>query len=505
MISSPTITPTITAEMADSAQGKLWIRVGWGLVTVGWVLAVTRYGQRLGLRYDEARVVLNLLDRSYAGLLQPLDYEQGAPVGFLWIHKAMVDWVSFSEWGLRLPTLVAGLISIWMVWSSACKLAGSCVGAVTILVFLGHPLFGIYVPEVKQYAFDVAATATLLWVWAFLPSGSMSGRTVGGLVVMGMLAPWFSHASLFVLSGFGLALLWRSIATEAGRREVAKLVLMGGTWGASFATLYVLQLQELAGEKWTLQWWGNYFAPFPPTSMREVSWYMTAWGEYLNSFHWGWLFGPCWLAGTWRLGRENQAAWALFMLPGLVALGVSAHEAYPFHGRLLLFALPLVSLPLARGILWCWDHPLRQDIIRRMVRVLIVLGLLYWGGVGGVRRVSDHNNAINSRPLFERVSAEFRKGDVVWLEGEMDYPRQVYGQLLDLDISKWVQGDAWSHSRMDEVNAELKRIDAPRIWVITTVPRDRSIWPLQVASEVGFERPGRTVIWTRSSALYLLE
>lgn len=80
-------------------RDRLWSRVGWGLVVLGWLLALGRYVARLGLRYDESRVTLNLLERDYAGLLQPLNYDQGAPVGFLWVHRAMIDWVSFSEWG----------------------------------------------------------------------------------------------------------------------------------------------------------------------------------------------------------------------------------------------------------------------------------------------------------------------------------------------------------------------------------------------------------------------
>ena len=53
-----------------------------------------------------------ILDRDYAGLTEPLDYQQVCPLLFLWVEKAVVQALGFREWSLRLvPTAaaVAGL------------------------------------------------------------------------------------------------------------------------------------------------------------------------------------------------------------------------------------------------------------------------------------------------------------------------------------------------------------------------------------------------------------
>jgi 4-amino-4-deoxy-L-arabinose transferase-like glycosyltransferase len=63
-----------------------------------------------------------------------LDYEQVGPVGFLWLHKAMHDFVSGSEWGLRLPTMLAGVAIPLLLWSVMKRLTGVNVAAVAVVL-----------------------------------------------------------------------------------------------------------------------------------------------------------------------------------------------------------------------------------------------------------------------------------------------------------------------------------------------------------------------------------
>ncbi len=51
----------------------------WSLVTLGIGLRVLVYLLRLPLFTDEAKLATSLLDRDYAGLLEPLAYQQIAP------------------------------------------------------------------------------------------------------------------------------------------------------------------------------------------------------------------------------------------------------------------------------------------------------------------------------------------------------------------------------------------------------------------------------------------
>ena len=52
------------------------------LVAAGIALRLLQYLANRSLWLDELRLTLNILERSYAGLTSPLDYNQGAPIGF---------------------------------------------------------------------------------------------------------------------------------------------------------------------------------------------------------------------------------------------------------------------------------------------------------------------------------------------------------------------------------------------------------------------------------------
>ena len=60
----------------------------WSVIAVGIALRVTRYLADRSLWGDEGALALNLINKPVRDLLEPLDYLQGAPTGFLLAEKA---------------------------------------------------------------------------------------------------------------------------------------------------------------------------------------------------------------------------------------------------------------------------------------------------------------------------------------------------------------------------------------------------------------------------------
>ena len=94
------------------AESRVW---GWaiGLVAViGVGLRVRALFANRSLWLDEAMLALNICGRSFAGLLAPLDYDQGAPIGFLMLERLAVVVFGPTELALRLVPFFASIAAL---------------------------------------------------------------------------------------------------------------------------------------------------------------------------------------------------------------------------------------------------------------------------------------------------------------------------------------------------------------------------------------------------------
>ena len=183
-----------------------WENIIAGLILLaGGLLRLRQYLTGRSLWLDEAMLALNIVNRDYSDLFQPLDYNQGAPIGFMLVEKTFNLIFGRHEFSLRLFPLLIGLASLWVFYL---LLKQSAYGAgfwVALTLFAFNPRLIYYSSEVKQYIVDVAVTIGLLLI--ALPLFQQASRKAfAGLAIAGSLALWLSHPSLFVLSGIGLAL-----------------------------------------------------------------------------------------------------------------------------------------------------------------------------------------------------------------------------------------------------------------------------------------------------------
>lgn len=103
---------------------EFWLIV---LIAIGVSWRLTRYFLNFPIFGDEAVVGLNILDRSYFGLLRPLRYIVACPIGFLWMSKYVMGHLGTSSYAVRLVPLLASLMSIPCMYLIARKFAGRWV------------------------------------------------------------------------------------------------------------------------------------------------------------------------------------------------------------------------------------------------------------------------------------------------------------------------------------------------------------------------------------------
>ena|SRR5205823_3801628 len=94
---------------------------------------------------DEFYIALNIVQRSFSQLLQPLDFHQAAPIGFLLIEKAAVQPFGNTEYALRLFPLFSGIVALLFLY----KLASWYLAPRATLIALG--LFSIADPLIYLF------------------------------------------------------------------------------------------------------------------------------------------------------------------------------------------------------------------------------------------------------------------------------------------------------------------------------------------------------------------
>jgi len=70
---------------------------------------------------DEASLALNIVNRTFSELTIPLDYNQGAPIGFLFIEKFIILILGNKDYILRLFPIISGMLSVYLIYLIAKK------------------------------------------------------------------------------------------------------------------------------------------------------------------------------------------------------------------------------------------------------------------------------------------------------------------------------------------------------------------------------------------------
>ncbi len=401
--------------------------LAWGLVACGAAARIGRWLANRSLWGDEGSLVINLVERSPAALAAPLAHGQTAPIGFLWLEKAVMLAFGEGELALRLLPLLASLAALPVFFRVAREVLGPRDALVALALFAVSEPLVFYASEVKPYATDVLVGLLVVWpALRVIRRGASAGR-LGALGAAGALGPWFSLPAPFVCGGAGLAVaaaLWR----RGGARQATPVVALAALWLGTFAAEYALLLRGPRSSALLAESWKGYFAPLP-VSVEALAWW---WRAFLGFFHdplglpatglAAFLFA----AGALALTRRAPEATLCLLAPIGLALGASvaglhpfptsslyplSERYYPFYGRLVLFAVPLALPCVAAGVGWLFDS---RSLARTVLGAAAAVALF----AAPVRQLfvnlADPPRIHELRPLMPRVAERFAAGDRIF-------------------------------------------------------------------------------------------
>ena len=358
------------------ARWPFWI---WAVLVVGVAWRVLDYGLRYPVWTDEASLTLNIIHRSYTGLLRPLNLYQVAPLFFLWTQKFIIDHMGTSALSIRLLSFVAGVACVplaWLVYRPAFGPRAALVATALIVCSLAPVRLTC---DAKPYSIDlffglifIGATIRYLmaparWRW---------------LIVLCLLTPvavGFSFPCIFVIVAASLAAGWQLWRNGKFRVLPAWIVLNGVAILAFVMNyLWIIHPQALKTRSFMDSFWKH---QFPPYNLGIFWWLIKASVSEMMSYPFGRNYGfgllltPLCLIGVVQLVRSRGAAWGILLAgPFVLTFLAALFRHYPFGGaiRLQQQLLPSIAILSAWGMRTVLTWLFHKQLKRRMARAVVI-------------------------------------------------------------------------------------------------------------------------------------
>lgn len=422
-----------------------WVKpayIGWAIIVMGGILRLRQYFSGRSLWRDEAGLALNIVQRNFAGLLQPLGYEQGAPVGFLFLEKILILIFGNHDQVMRLVPLISGILAVYFFYRIAqVHIKG---GLFATLLFAISWSLVYYSSELKQYSSDVMIALLLVFLASRCLQNDPRSRDFLRLGIAGMIGLWMSHPAAFVLAGVGLALFFAAV-TKGHSVPVRWLFILAAMWAVSFGLEYLVSLRYLAASDYLMNYWQKAFMPLPPGGTR--AWFARTYDSLLlTTFNRtdrmiSLLMLTLVPIGALSLLYRNRMAAIIMVSPFFIALLASAAQKYPLRGRLILFLVPFVLFLLVEGLGAIYSLVAKWNVwVARVVFVLPALVLFFLPVISTWEMFLQPSVSENVKPVLQYVSEHRQKDDMIYVYHTSGFVFQYYAPFYGLEDANILTG-----------------------------------------------------------------
>jgi mannosyltransferase len=197
--------------------------------------------------YDEAFTPVHVLHTSLSATLHAVVHTENTPP--LWYLIAWLDVRVLGDGALalRLPSALAGIATVPVVWAIGQQLAGRRTALIAAALVAVNPLFVWYSQEARVYALFVLVSALAMLCFVRAAREPTRGR-MAAFAVSGSLALLTHYFAVFLLIGMALWLLRERSSRRAAVPALAVLTLVG------IALLPLISAQGGHGTQWIGRW-----------------------------------------------------------------------------------------------------------------------------------------------------------------------------------------------------------------------------------------------------------
>ena len=453
MISTPVT--GLQANHQKYFQGLIVLVLLTAIATRLWQLGLGR-----SLWHDEALLALNIVQRSWFELFNPLDGNQVAPPLFLLMAKFMTTIFGESDISLRLIPCFAGCLSVYFIWESSRRLFSgpSALFATVLIGFCGTTIY--YSGELKQYSTDLLASSILMMAAPILNLEKRSHFAM--ILLLCMVLPWLSHPALFVIPGFFLFIFGPAFYQDF-RKPVTRFGFAVMMFITSVLVHFIWILRHTSQNQYLNKFWAENFLPL---NRALPGWLI----DKLNEFHTGVLGVPIFFTlitltslAVLIFGGKVRLL-LLTLTPVVLMLMACACKIYPVTGRFLLFLLPSYALILAGALETVLSSHRRNKfkfVLGSVAGSALILFVLFGAWVISSNPIAHED----IKPLMIRLSHEAMPDDFVYVYYGALPAFDYYCRQYRLPTSKIIRGIS-ARDRESLYAAEIRSLPEGRIWYL---------------------------------------
>ena len=433
------------------------------LVMLGMILRLRAYLANRSLWFDESTLALNIVERGFAQLVQPLDHLQAAPLGFLVMERLAVTLFGASEYALRLFPLLCGIGSLFLFWHLVQQLLPPFGALLALAICSISERLVYYAAEVKPYSLDVVV-ALLLWS-AFARWEREAGAKPGALVLAGMLgsvAVWFSYPAVLVLGGIGMRWVWTPLRARQWPTCVTRAVV-GSIWLLSFTIAYAVSMRVTSENALLRDVWRPAAAPLVPRTFADLGWYVDAVAT-LGSLPLGRSVDHLIILAAIMGALAQRGLLGWFAGPLILTWLASGLERYPLAARLWLFLTPFIVALVAAGLADTWNRT-RGSV--PLLGPVFVLLLFAYPTLSTAREVIRPRQVEEVRPLLDHARRHYRDGDVLYLYYWTEFPARYYTARGLGFPGQVIVGAVGGSDSTEEYERDVERLPGRgRVWLL---------------------------------------
>lgn len=386
------------------------------LIFISIATSVYLYYMNRGLWIDESRFSFSLVQRNLSNLASTiLDYDQSAPIGYLYLVKITTLLLGVNEFTLRIWSFIAYIFVLIFTTLISKKVLHIKYPLVVTSFVASLPFFLGYSHEFKPYMTDAAVFLFFFLLYYYFDKQKIS------LIVMcisSAILIWFSSPILFLISAtylyeFICALL------KKDKQKVKLFFLLGLVTLISFGIYYVYWLSLVVDADRLAKMWSLKRFPLIPTEFFHF--YIIKYIIYdifikFGPFRYLVLFfsiAMCFFNVRYLHNKYITILYVSF----LMLLLASWMDKYPMHDRMCIFLFPPISLIFFYALFKLYDT--NEDKAYSSYAMILIFIVIQFSNVNEcILVLTNKTISPDFREYVPLLESEIQKDDILIVEDD---------------------------------------------------------------------------------------